>query len=324
MTAAERILVLGGTSFLGRAIVERALSDGHEVTLFNRGVTNPGLYPEAEHLKGDRSSDLSALEGRAFDLVIDVACYDPADAARSVSCLKDSTGRYVFVSTVSVYERHDTVEAQKEDAPVLPVRPDQDAGERYGANKAAAEEIVRDAFGDGALIGRPGLIVGPYDKTDRFTYWPRRLAHGGRVLAPESPDYVVQFIDVRDLGSFLLRAGVGGLSGTFNLVGPPMSLGGLLESCRVPEVPAELVYVPGSALVAAGVEQWMGLPLWIAEEGWEAANTVDGSAAVAAGLSFRPLRETVEGARSTDPGPGPHTLRIEREAELLKELAPES
>lgn len=316
-----RILVLGGTKFLGRAVVEAALADDHAVTLFNRGITHPELFPEAEKLRGDRTEDLTALEGRRFDAVVDVAAYEPDVAARSAEALAGSVDRYVFVSTVSVYAAHDTTAAQQPGSPVLSLsQVGDDPGDQYGAKKAACEDIVREAFAESATIARPGLIVGPHDPTDRFSYWPRRLALGGRVLAPGAPADLTQFIDVRDLGAWLVGAAVAGTPGTFNLVGLPISFGDLLQACIVPEVPAELVWVPSERLVEAGVDPWMGIPLWIGGSGWEAANNVDSGPALDTGLDIRPLGDTVAAAREHAPPHGSASLSLEEEAELLSRV----
>src|ERR1700728_1526378 len=221
-----RVLVLGGTRFLGRAVVEAALGRGDEVTLFNRGQSNPELYPGLEKIVGDRAGDLTALSSRSWDAVIDVAAYDPDLVSRSVRALADRTRHYAFVSTVSVYADHGV--RQVEGAPVLELRDDTAPDDLYGARKAAAERIVTEAFGDRALIGRAGLIVGPNDPTDRFAYWPRRVARSGRVLAPGQPTDPVQFIDVRDLAGWFVDGCHRGRSGAFNVTGEPMPFGDLL------------------------------------------------------------------------------------------------
>jgi 2'-hydroxyisoflavone reductase len=198
----KRILVLGGTRFLGRAVVEAALARDHTVTLFNRGQTNPDLFPTAEKLRGDRSADMSALDGRSWDVVVDVAAYFPRTVELAVQQLAD-VGRYIFVSSVSVYA--DQSVPQFEDSAVEQlVDPDDASDDSYGARKAVCETIVQEAFAERATIVRPGLIVGPHDPTDRFSYWPKRIAAGGRALAPGNPDDAVQFIDVRDLGEFIV------------------------------------------------------------------------------------------------------------------------
>jgi len=314
-----KVLVLGGTRFLGRALVDAVLEQGHEPTLFNRGVTQPELFPDVERLRGNRSADLSALEGREWDIVLDVAAYFPHEAQRSVEALRGRVDRYVFVSSVSVYADHSV--PQVEGATVAELGPEDetdDGPETYGARKAACERIVDAAFGDSALVVRPGLIAGPHDPTGRFTYWPHRVARGGDVLAPASPAYAVQFIDVRDLADWIVHATADGLGGTFNATGETMPLGHLLTECiRVTRSDARLVWVPSERLADAGAEEWMGVPLWIVSPGWEAVNRVPVSKALAAGLTLRPLEETILGAlHDASPVEGVG-LTPKRERELL-------
>ena len=287
------VLVLGGTRFLGRAVVDAVLAAGDHPTLFNRGITNPGLYPGIETLRGDRDADLSALTGRDWDVVVDVAAYHPDSVRRTVDALAGSAGRYVFVSTVSVYADQDTTDGQREGAAVLELADGLGPGDLYGARKAACERVVVEAFGDRALIPRPGMIVGPYDPTDRFAYWPRRIARGGQVLAPGSPDDPVQLIDARDLAGWVVTAYHRELGGIFNVTGVPVRMDRMLAACG----PAELVWIPSAWLLAAGVDPWMGVPMWIAAPGSAAANRVDVSRALAAGLTLRPLAETVRDIR---------------------------
>jgi 2'-hydroxyisoflavone reductase len=315
------ILVLGGTRFLGRAVVAEALSLGHRVTLFNRGFTNPDLFPEAEKLRGDRAGDLSALANRTWDAVIDVAAYDPDVVRRSIEVLGDHVDRYVFVSTLSVYAGHGTTDSQQEDAPVLDVDTVTEPGELYGARKAACERIVVQTLGARATIARAGLIVGPYDPTSRFVYWPRRMARGGRVLAPGSPEDRVQFIDVRDLAAWLVRAAGTDLPGPFNVAGEPVSFSALLEACRIPTVSTELVWIPSRHLLEAGVNPWMGVPLWIAGPGWEAANAVDVDRALGAGLSHRPLTDVIAGALAYPGDDGQSPFSEDSERDLLSRLS---
>jgi 2'-hydroxyisoflavone reductase len=311
---------------VGRAIVEAALGRGNTVTLFNRGITNRGLFPGVETVIGDRSEDLYALGRREFDAVIDVACYDPAAARLSAEALKGRVGRYVFVSTCSVYADQSTSEAQLEDAPLAELKPDvEDPLENYGANKALCEAVIREAFGERALIGRPGLISGPYDPTDRFPYWPRRIARGGRVLAPGDGGDLTQVIDVRDLAAFLLDAVHRERSGVYNLTGAPRPLGILLDLCRTATYSdAELSWIPSDQLVAAGVNPEMGIPLWIGEPGYEGFMDVDSSRAVAAGLNCRAITETIRDTLAWDlgrGGPEKEGLDPAEEERLLAELA---
>ena len=321
-----RILVLGGTRFVGRAIVDAALGRGDMVTIFNRGRTAPGLYPGVETVTGDRTADLSPLGGREFDAVIDVACYDPAVARLSAEALADRTKRYVFVSSVSAYADQSTTKGQLEDAPLARLKPGvTDFAENYGANKALAEAVIREVFSGRALIGRPGLITGPHDPTDRFPYWPRRIAAGGQVLAPGDPVDLTQVIDVRDLAAFLLDACHRERSGVYTLTGTPRPFGMLLDLCRTATYSdAELTWIPSDRLVAAGVDPGAGIPLWVAEAGYEAFNDVDSSRAVGAGLSCRPITETIRDTLSWDlarGGPAEWGLSPAEEARLLRELA---
>lgn len=315
-----RLLVLGGTRFLGRAVVEAALADGHEVTLFNRGRTNPELFPGVGRIVGDRTGDLSDLGGRSWDAVIDVACYFPADVRRSVRALA-GTGRYVFVSSISVYADVSLPPAENEAVIELaPGAETDDGAETYGGRKAACERVVAEAFGDRALVVRPGLIVGPYDPTGRFTYWPHRVAAGGEVLAPGSPRDLVQFIDVRDLGEWLVRASAAGLGGTFNATGEPVPFGELLEECRrVSSSDADFTWLASERVLAEGVEPWLGLPLWLPGEEYAGLQRTPVERAKAAGLAFRPLRDTIAATLAEAERVHGVGLTAERERELLED-----
>ncbi|MBW8742454.1 MAG: SDR family oxidoreductase [Acidobacteria bacterium] len=317
-----RLLVLGGTKFLGRAIVEAALERGHELTLFNRGQTNPDLFREVEQVRGDRTESLDALAGRDWDAVVDVATFIPRVVRISVDALRDRVGRYVYISSISAYA--DMSVAPVEGNPVAELDdPDSESLEDYGALKAACEQIVESAYAERSLVVRPGLIVGPHDPTDRFTYWPRRIAEGGRVLAPAPPGAPVQFVDVRDLAEWVVHATESGLSGVYNATGEPVTFEALIETCkRVAGSDADVVWMPADRLVEAGVGEWMELPLWIAAPEFAAMQQADVSRAVAAGLRFRPLDETVRAtlawdrARETPRAEGVG-LAPERERELL-------
>ena len=302
-----RILVLGGTKFLGRAIVDAALARGHEVTLFNRGTTNAELFPEAEKLRGDRTQSLSALDGRSWDAVVDPSGYVPAVVRASAEQLRDS-GRYVFISSISVYPDFDDVRDEDSATAELGDEPlDELASDysNYGALKALCEAEVEDVFGERSLIVRPGLIVGPHDPTGRFTYWPHRLARGGEILAPGPPERPTQFIDVRDLATWIVDATERGLSGTFNATNEGTPWVELLDGANV-------TWVPDEHLVEHEVGEWMELPLWIAGVGMR----VDVSRAVAEGLHFRPATESIAGAADA-PAVDGVGLTSEREAELL-------
>ena len=303
--------MLGGTAFLGRAVAERALERGHELTLFTRGKTNPGLFPQAEHIRGDRKEDLSAIAGRTWDVVVDTSGYTPGHVRASAETLRES-GRYVFVSSVSVYS--DFSSGPTEESPVaelgdLPLDEVTEDYSNYGPLKALAEEEVRRVFGDRALLVRPGLIVGPHDPTGRFTYWAQRLERGGDILAPGPPDRKSQFVDVRDLAAWMLDAAERGLSGTFNATNEGVSWADLLAR-------ADVTWVSDAFLQEHGVGPWMELPLWLPDPDWAGMHETDVSRAVAAGLRFRPLEETLRGAAEAPAVEGVG-LTPEREAELL-------
>jgi len=316
-----RLLLLGGTKFLGKHVAAAALASGHEVTLFTRGETNPGLFPEAEHLRGDRDGNLAALEGREWDAVVDTSGYVPRVVGASAELLADAVQRYVFVSSVSVYASF--AEPPTEDSPlaVLDDYGSEDVQQHYGALKTLCEAEVERALRGRALVVRPGLIVGPDDPTDRFTYWPQRARRGGEILAPAPPDRPVQFIDVRDLAEWIVRMAEAGATGVFNATGRPRELTfeALLEACGAERV----TWVDDAFLVEHEVGEFAELPLWIAEGNGEARcfQLVDVSRALAAGLTFRPLAETVrdvpEWTGQGAPRQGKAGLAPEREAELL-------
>src|SRR5258707_3781444 len=210
-----RILVLGGPQFLGRHAVDAAIARGHEVTLFNRGQTRPELFPDVEKLRGDRDGDLAALAGRDFDAVVDTSGYVPRLVAETLDALGE-VGHYTFVSSISVYA--DLSTPPTESSPLAELKePTEEWREAYGELKVLCENVVREHF-PGAFIPRPGLIVGPWDPTGRFTYWPERIAAGGNVLAPAPPSEAAQVIDSRDLAAWIVRAAEAGLPGTYNAV----------------------------------------------------------------------------------------------------------
>jgi 2'-hydroxyisoflavone reductase len=315
-----RILVLGGTKFLGRHTVDAALARGHDVTLFNRGQTNPELFPDVEKLQGDRDGDLAALAGQSFDAVVDTSGFVPRVVQQTLDALGD-VGHYTFVSTISVYA--DVSTPPTESSPVGELEDETDeAAEHYGELKADCEDAVRARFPD-AFIPRPGLIVGPWDPTGRFTYWPQRLAAGGRVLAPAPPGADAQVIDARDLAAWIVRAAENGTSGTFNAVDRPCTRETLIDTCRaVAATDVEIVWVDPEFLLEHEVGEWMELPLWLAAPEYAGMLSVDPAAAFAAGLETRPLEETVrdtlEWARSGDaPIEPPAGLDREKEQAVL-------
>ncbi|HVS84305.1 MAG TPA: NAD-dependent epimerase/dehydratase family protein [Gaiellaceae bacterium] len=317
-----RLLVLGGTKFLGRAAAEAALAAGHEVTLANRGTTNPDLFPEAERIQVDLAGDLAPLAGREWDAVVDTDPTQlPRHTRRRVEALRDAAGQYVFVSTISVYS--EVAAPIDESSPVLEPpdpEPEEFDPEQYGGLKTGSERAVLDVFAERATIARAGLIVGPHDPSERFTYWPRRLAEGGDVLAPGSPDAPLQFVDVRDLGAWLVRAGETRAGGVFNATGPERTLGETLETIRdAIGSDARLVWTDEQCILDAGVQPWMELPLWLPGTDADGLMRADVSRALAAGLTTRPLEETARDtlAWSREAGEQRPTLSRAKERELL-------
>ena len=315
-----KLLVLGGPRFLGRALADAALERGHELTFFNRGRTNLELYPEVERIVGDRTSDVAALAGRRWDAVIDTCGYLPGVVRASAETLAD-VALYCFVSSVSVYADQSVPPREESAVATLGDLPADEVTEAsYGALKALCEEEVRRVFDSRALLLRPGLIVGPHDPTGRFSYWPHRVAMGGEVLAPGSPDDPLQFVDVRDLAAWTVERTANAAGGTFNVTGHTSAFGTLLEECRRATMSdARFTWIASDWLLAAGVEEWMGIPLWIASPGWEAANRVRIDRALEAGLGFRPLEDTVRGALEQAQRTEAAGLTLEREAALLRE-----
>jgi len=317
-----KLLVLGGTKFLGRHTVEAALAAGHEVTTFTRGLTNPELFPTAEHLHGDRDGDLAALAGRSWDGVVDTSGYVPRIVRQSAELLRNAVERYVFVSSISVYA--DFGKPVTESSPVAELEDPatEDVAQHYGALKAACERVVAELYGHRSARVRAGLIVGPHDPTDRFTYWPRRIAAGGTVLGPGDPAAAVQFVDARDLAAWLVELALHGPTGTFNATGPaePLRFDELLERARAAiGSDAHVVWTDGQRVLDAGVQAWTELPLWLPGEDNVGMSRADISRAVEAGLRFRPLEETVLDTLAWDRTvPGERgTLSREREQEIL-------
>jgi 2'-hydroxyisoflavone reductase len=313
------------------------LAHGHKVTTFNRGRSDTNLYPELEKIHGNREEDLSALEGRRWDAVIDTCGYIPAVVRKSAQLLSGKVGVYTFISSISAYARLDHQGVNESDITgtlspeeVAEVKsPTQITGENYGPLKALCEQEVLEAFPAGSLIIRPGLIVGPHDPTGRFTYWPRRVAQGGEVLAPGNPGLPVQFIDARDLSDWTVRLVEQGQTGIYNATGPnyPVTLGQLLEECqRTLNSEATFTWVEDEFLLQNEVTPWMGLPLWIpsSDPSAVAMGTVNCSKAFATGLTFRPLPETIrdtrmwEAALPEDAPRGAAGITREKESALLE------
>jgi 2'-hydroxyisoflavone reductase len=320
-----RTLVLGGTVFLGRHVAAEALARGHEVTLFTRGIHGTELFPEAERVVGDRSVDVSALQGRSFDAVIDTSGYKPADVAASSAAVRGA--HYVFVSSCNAYPGWPD-EAVDEDTPTW----DSDEDE-YGPNKAACEREGFGALGSSFATVRAGLIVGPYDGVYRLPWWVERIARGGDVPAPGDPARELQIIDARDLAGFMLDLAERRVGGAFNGTGPiaMTTMRALLESAvEATGSRARLRWIGDEALHGLGVEPWTELPLW---GPWPGTWRIGTARAQAAGLRCRPAAETVADVAAwlRDDGEisdwGSHArpapMSAEREAELLASAAPE-
>jgi 2'-hydroxyisoflavone reductase len=291
-----KLLILGGTLFLGRHIAEVALGRGHDVTLFTRGKTNPDLFPEAERIAGDRKVDLSPLSGRRWDAVIDTCGYAPRIVRMSADALRDSVDHYTFVSSISAYADFNTPGIREDAALGTLKEPTEDVTlESYGPLKALCEAEAQAVFGDRALINRPGLLVGPYDPTERFTYWPMRIARGGDVLAPGNPDAEMQVIDTRDAAEWMVDCAERRVAGVYNMTGPaaPTTMRQLLDTARETLNPsARLVWATEKFLLDNKVAPWSDMPLWLPPD-MGGMLSVDISRALAAGLAPRPLSETI-------------------------------
>jgi 2'-hydroxyisoflavone reductase len=296
----KRILILGGTGYLGPATVEAALARGHDVTLFNRGRTRPGLFPKVEKLQGDRDplkdEGLKALEGRQWDAAIDNSGYYPRMVTASATLLAPNVKQYIFISSISVYS--DNATPDQDETGKLATTPDPTVEKMtdgtYGPLKALCEKASQDAFPNRAAIVRPGYIVGPDDPSGRFTYWPVRVDRGGEVLAPGAPTDPIQIIDVRDLGAWLITLIENQTTGVFNATGPKdrLAWGDLLASCsKATKTPHTLTWVPGEWISKQGEEVF---PIWAPYVGeTRGFHTWKNTRAVKAGLKFRPHQQTV-------------------------------
>jgi 2'-hydroxyisoflavone reductase len=319
-----KILLIGGTRFLGRHIVESARSRGHTVTLFHRGQTNPALFPDVERITGDRRHDLQRLQGAAWDAVVDTCGYFPDDVRHATELLRATVPLYAFISTISVYASfaEPTID---ESAPLagLPAEPATEiTAATYGPLKVLCEQAVQENYGEQSLIIRPGLIVGPHDPTDRFTYWPVRMARGGDVLAPDNPDLPVQFIDGRDLAEWIIRMLEASQSGIYNATGPnsPISMGEfLVEASLVAGTPVQMHWVDEAFLLEHEVVPFQQLPLWVPSAS-RGLMQIDCSRAVAAGLTTRPVDATIAATLAWHQGRGAPELVAGLEAGMESKL----
>jgi 2'-hydroxyisoflavone reductase len=316
---AVKLLLLGGTQFLGPHLVEAALAQEHEVTLFNRGQHNPDLFPQLERLRGDRTGDFSELTTRHWDAVIDTSGYLSKVVRASARALAGSVERYIFISSISVYADF-SKEGLDEGAEVakLGTQTEDMNDETYGARKALCERAVEQELPGRALLIRPGLIVGPGDITDRFTYWPWRVARGGEMLAPGDPKQQTQFIDVRDLASWIIRMAESQHTGVYNATGPDyrLSMDQLLEACKkVTGSDARFIWISDEFQEEHG----LNFPLYV-PEAYKGARAINCQKAFAAGLTFRPKEETI---RDTLAWKGEKEMKLwitlEQERETLRE-----
>lgn len=320
-----RLLILGGTGFIGPHQVNYARARGHQVTLFNRGKTNPSLFPDVEKLQGDRSTgDLSALKGREWDAVIDNPATLPRWVRDAAGLLKDSVRQYVFVSTVSVYADN-SKPGQDESAAVVKLSDpsvEKVTGETYGGLKALAEQEAEKLLPGRATVIRPGLIVGPGDLSDRFSYWPVRIERGGEVLAPGGVTDQVQIIDARDLAEWSIRMVELNATGVYNALGPrsPLSMSEMLYGIRaVTAADVRFTWVDADFLEKEKVQAWSDMPVWVPPRGESAGfGSRSNLRAVNKGLTFRPLADT---ARATLDWY--HSRPAAEQAKLRSGLSPE-
>ena len=328
-----KLLILGGTQFLGRHMVELALAGGHEVTLFNRGNHGADLFPNVEQLKGDRLLDLSALRGRRWDAVFDASCYLPSAARRSAEMLADQVEHYCLITSISVFPEinADTVETSS----LAVLTPEQlraaeaqaigtgsksggGYGAAYGGLKALCEKELTRVMDSRALIVRPGFIIGPYDYSPRLRYWLDRMSEGGRVLAPGRPQRALRVIDARDIAAWCLALAQRRSGGIYNVSGPDgQTMGELLETCNAATGNrCELVWRGEAELLAAGVQPFLDLPYWLAGDD-NAMMGVRSVAATAAGLSYRSLFDSLSDSaawlRTQAPGPAHGLSRIQEQ-----------
>jgi 2'-hydroxyisoflavone reductase len=322
-----KILILGGTVFVGRHLAREALYRGHDVTLFNRGRTDPKLFPEAKKLFGDRDGTLDALNGQMWDAVIDTCGYVPRIVRQSALRLSTKANHYTFISSISVYR--DFSQPGLKETSTLGHLKDKSTEEidedTYGPLKVLCEQEVTDSFPERALIVRPGIIVGPNDPTDRFTYWPVRVARGGSILAPRPSQAEVQFIDVRDLAEWILNSIEVRRVGAFNATGPDsrLTMGKFLGTCAAElNAEASFIWADKEFLMQSEVKEWMELPFWLADESLAGLLAVNIDKAISAGLTFRALKETVratyEWAQTRDPAHEWRAgLKPEKETALL-------
>lgn len=320
-----KILILGGTVFLGRQLVNSANARNHTVTLFNRGIRNPDIFPDVEKLTGDRKDNLEALKGRTFDAVIDTSGHIPAQVNRSAELLKDNVQHYTFISSISAYKNFSEygINEDSETCELTDGNVEEMTMENYGALKVLCEKEVAKIYKDKALNIRPGLIVGENDWSDRFTYWIHRINQGGNVLVPDAKKSNVQFIDVKDLAEWIIKMTEEKKSGLYNATGPDYNLNWekFIDACiKVAGKQVNVEWVSEKFILEENIAPWTEIPLWVPESE-QGVNNVNISKAIKEGLKFRPLEETLKDTLEFDMTRKDYELRSglkpEKEIELL-------
>lgn len=318
-----KVLVIGGTRFVGRAFVELAVRQGHDVAVFHRSVSEPRDFPSVEHLHGDRDGGLGLLRGRSWDAVLDTCAYVPRAVQEAAAVLRDAAGHYTLVSTLSVHPDDMPAGATERTAVHKPPFPQTEmvTAQTYGPLKVACEQAAKTAFADRCLIVRPGYIVGPHDPSDRFTFYLRRAASGGEMAAPGPPDAPVQVIDVRDLAAFMLDRIEAADRGVYGVVGPgePIVMRDVLATARdVAAAGTTFTWLSEEFLDAVGDQAQQWFPMW--EPQLPGVHTYDPAKAVAAGLRRRPLAHTVADTLAWDRQRGQPELRTGLSAQMESEL----
>jgi len=316
--------VLGGTRFLGRHIIEALAQRGHAVVAFHRGQTQCELPASVQERFGDRNGDLRAVETEEWDAIVDVAAGEPEQVRRSREL---KTKRYVFVSTVNVYDDLSQPNTY-ESARTIESYDAADEARAYGGKKAACERLVLERFSQTSIVLRPGLIIGKWDPTGRFTYWCERVMRGGSYLAPKPQERPVQLVDAADIARFTEHALVADLFGIYNVVGPrnPTTMKDVLDTCTqvanergAPS--AQAVWVEPAFLIDHGVQEWIDMPLWLIDPAYAGILQVSNAAALAAGFEYRSLTETVHSIldwTGSTPNYKVAGLGADRERELLR------
>ena len=312
-----KILVIGGTSFVGRHIVDKALSAGHEVTLFNRGKSNPELFNNIPRITGDRRKDAEKLRGTEWDAVVDTSAYTPADLNPILEHIV--TEQYVFISTISVYDDFRKGSADENSTTHEGMETDEVNGQTYGPLKVKCEQLVSDRFGEKALIIRPGIVAGAFDPTDRFTYWALKLKEEGKMMIPGDKSRKVQWIDARDLADFIINCMENRTNGTYNLTANPVTMEEFVKTLATPN--AELVWVSDEILSDAGVKPFQ-VPFWmpINEEHPEGFILADNSKAKKTGWLPRNLADTAEEVRTWKTGTASKDLKTSLDPDLESKL----